>query len=111
MEAVDGDCRIWETLPDDGMHALGEVHRHLADFRALPPKDALEGRNHVLNLGALYDGHYCTLAAMGVLVGDDGVEFPIGKGGLVYAQVGADVPPGHKPLVGMGEFLPRPVAT
>ena len=102
MEAVDGYHRIREALLDDGMHALGEVHRHLEDFRTLPPKDALESRNHVLNLGALDDGHDCALAAVSVLVGDDGVEFPVGKGGLVYAQVRTDVTPEDQPLVGMG---------
>jgi hypothetical protein len=48
---------------------------------------------------------------MTIAAGHNGIEFTVGKAGLIYSRMRADVLREYKPFIGMGKKLPVTIAT
>ena len=101
MESVKSDCDIGEALHHNLVHALREVHRNLTHFAAQVPVDMHDCLHHVIYLCTAYDCYQCSFTAMGILVGDYGVQISVRESRFIDAEVRTYVTRKDKPLLCM----------
>ena len=95
------DCQHhgWRRIRGDGSHDTADVGRKLAQDMACR-----------ICRHTTYHGHQRTLAAMSLLVGQQGIYLSVAKAGLVKTQVRADVFRKENVLVSVFQLVPLPIA-
>ena len=92
MESVYHHLGVSEACPRYLAHVVGHVERYLAHTVPCAFRNLLQYVDYVLRPCAAHDGHYRALPVVRPLVADDGVQLPLRRRGLVYAQPLAHVP-------------------
>ena len=105
MEAVQDNGRVWKGLGHDVRHALGQIHRYFLDSQALLFRYPEQNVHDVIRLGPPDHGYHGASFAMPRLVGEYRKQVVL-QGGLIDAQVLADVLFEQNPVRGMAPLLP-----
>ena len=105
VEAVQNDGRIREGLHHDIRHALGQVHGHFLDLQTLLFRYLEQDCHDLLGLGTADSGHNRPFLAVAILVGQEGEQVVL-QGGLVNAQMLADVLLDQNPVGGVVQLVP-----
>ena len=105
MKAVTYNSGVGGCLSCYGTHAIGKVHRNAFDHFTLIRRQLHEHSQDISRIRSLDYRNDCALAAMGILVVDNGIQLAL-EGCLVYAMFLACVLRQKDPFGGMFLLLP-----